>query len=137
MVICLVKSSMLLLYLRTFAIDRKFRWTIWVVLFITVASHFVCWMLLWAETSPLKYNWILYPTQELSKAHCAQHLDGQYPRMYIVLVAPLNVILDMIVLAMPCPHVWRLQIPKREKTMIMIILLTGVMLGPCSGCFEL
>lgn len=119
--------SILLLYLRTFAIDRKFRWTVWIVLFITVSSHFVCWVLLWAQTSPIRCNWIQYPTKDLSTARCTENFDGEYNKIYLVLIAALNVILDIIVLAIPCPHVWRLQVPKKEKIMINVILLTGVM----------
>lgn len=119
--------SILLLYLRTFAIDRNFRWTTWIVIFITVASHFVCWILLWAEASPLKCHWVLYPTKDLSRANCTFHFDGEFNKIYLVFIAALNVVLDIIVLAIPCPHVWRLHIPKKEKIMIMIILLTGLM----------
>lgn len=91
-----------------------------------MASHFVCVVLLWAETSPLKCNWVLYPTKDLTRANCTQNFEGKYNKMYLVFIAALNVVLDIIVLAMPCPHVWRLHVPKKEKIMIMMILLTGV-----------
>lgn len=119
--------SILLLYLRTFAIDRKFRWTVWIVLSITVASHFVCWMIIWTEVTPLNCQWTLYPTNELVKAHCAQHFDSKHSGEFVVFVAALNVVLDIIVLAIPCPHVWRLQLPKKQKIMIILVLLTGAL----------
>lgn len=126
-VICLVKTSILLLYLRTFAIDRKFRWTVWILLFITVVSHFVCWVLYWAEYTPLNCNWVQHPTKDLFRANCTRNYEGKYNEIYLVFIAALNVVLDGVVLAIPCPHVWRLHISKKEKIMVMIVLLTGVM----------
>lgn len=125
--ICLVKVSILLLYLRTFAIERKVRWTVWIVLFITVASHLVIWMLLWTELSPLECNWVQYPTKDLERASCTQNYDVEALMPYPLFIAALNVVLDIVVLAIPCPYVWRLHIPKKEKIAIMIMLLAGVM----------
>lgn len=122
-ILCLVKVSILLMYLRTFAIHRIFRWAVWTIMFILVSSHLVTWIIYWTSINRLSCYWLTYPITEYL-AICHRKFDI---RSSWVFLGTLTILLDVIILAMPCPHVWKLQMAKRQKIAIIMILLAGVM----------
>ena len=119
----LIKLSIMLLYLRTFAVSSKFRWTMWVLIFILVSTHITHWFVYWLSNTPLDCAWKAYPDVQAPLV-CYERFD---PGDYIIFIPVLNIIMDIIILIMPCPYVLRLQLPKRQKIIILGIILAGVM----------
>jgi hypothetical protein len=109
----LVKTSMCLFYMEIFQMRNFRKWSYIVIancvvfaLFVILVTTFICW--------PVKMN--VDPTVP---GHC-----GNRNAMWIVIGA-LNVVTDIMVLVLPMPHLWGLQIPLKKKIALIIIFSIG------------
>lgn len=108
----LTKISLLLLYYRIFGVVKYYRWALWGSGFLVTSysiifsfgTIFGCW--------PVAKFWI----PEL-RGSCINKME--FARWNSVS----NMILDVLVLCLPCPMVWRMQTTRRQK-----IILTGIFL---------
>lgn len=121
--ILFVKMSILLLYLRTFSQNRTLRLTVYVVLFFLVTTHALTFPLYFSSTTPLDCQWRPFETDEDYYAHCTEHFDQ---RTYLVFIAAFTIVLDVVILSIPCPTILRLNMAKRQRIAILVILLAGV-----------
>ena len=124
--IMFVKMSILFLYLRTFREGRIFAITIYAVLFVLVTSHIAFIFAFLFFNLPVSCAWVQYETDEDWDAHCRQTYDVNILTGLTIFILVLTVVLDLIILALPCRSVWRLHLPKRQKLAILFTLLSGV-----------
>ncbi|KAL8715376.1 MAG: hypothetical protein Q9220_000709 [cf. Caloplaca sp. 1 TL-2023] len=110
----LVKLSIMHLYIQIFRI-RTFRRVVYGVMALTISywlstvirSFFLC--------TPLAYTW-----DRLHYTGSCVHLPAAYLSVSII-----NLILDVIVIALPMPMLWRLQMPTSKKAAITAIFGVG------------
>lgn len=121
-----VKMSILLLYLRTFTEGRVFRNVVYTLLFTIVVSHVsfaFCYIFF---CLPVNCAWTTYETEEEDEKYCTENINGDVIVRLIVFISVLTVLLDLIILVLPCRAVWRLHLPFRQKLVILITLISGV-----------
>jgi hypothetical protein len=115
-VMSLVKSSIMLFFLRIFGTKQSFRISVTVVMVIV-------WM--WAvsiilETMllcrPLAYNW-----DTSIKGTC-----GQRNATYVV-AGTLNLVTDLMVMALPVPHIWKLKLNIFKKLALCAVFSMGLL----------
>lgn len=117
-------------YLRNFLVtNRKLRLFVIGLIGLIVVTHALLVMLSLGSTSPLSCSWRELLTYEDYERSCTQHFDVV---PYQFFVSSLTIALDFVILFLPCPTVWRLQVPKRQKIILFGILLAGVMYEPSS-----
>lgn len=125
--IMFVKMSILFLYRRTFIEGRLFRYMVDAVLFVLVTSHvaFLCTLIF--ALSPPSCAWRQFETDEDYYASCSRPFSLVVLLRLIVWISSLTVVLDMIIISLPCRAVWRLHLPKRQKLVILITLMAGIL----------
>lgn len=117
-----MKVSLLLLYLRVLSNSRRNRIFIYLALGVIVSATLAAIVVTTADTRPFPCHWIW-----------ADGVDGEPCRMVwddddcYLFTGALTIVLDLVVLYLPCPAVWRLHLQRRQKIGVLIIMLTGVM----------
>ncbi|MCJ1268724.1 hypothetical protein MMC22_008612 [Lobaria immixta] len=119
----LMKASILLLYLRIFSNSRNLRFAVYAALATVVASHIGTLIVTTFDLRPLKCHWIYILTDEEWDAMCAEYWDDDIAYMFM---SVFTIVLDILILAIPCPAVWKLNMPKRQKIGVMIIFSAGL-----------
>lgn len=110
------KMSILVLYLRLFAIDRAFRYL------TQLTMVFVCGYLLANlftqifGCSPRSKYWIAD-----TPGHCINYTKAG------LAYGAMNIVSDLLIFVLPLPVVWRLKLSRREKAAISLIFMTGAM----------
>lgn len=112
-----------MLYLRTFTESKRFRYIVYAVLSAVVITHLVTLTIYLAATSPFHCFWTIYPTEEEWYSNCSDKYDS-LPSTVFIAVA--TIVLDIVILALPCPAVWRLHVAKRQKIAILFLLVAGI-----------
>lgn len=69
-IICLVKVSILLLYLRAFTESRRFKHFVYVVLFLIVKTHVATIPIYLTGVSPVSCQWKLFVSDEATDSFC-------------------------------------------------------------------
>ena len=110
-----IKISVLYLYHRVFFVSRKFTKVLWGVgIFFFIYSSVTAGAGL-LQCIPINYIW----DPSVKGGRClAIPLAG-------TILAAVNVLTDIVILIMPMPILWKLQIEMREKLQIMGIFLLG------------
>ncbi len=110
----LVKASVLFLYHRVFFVSRNFTRGLWAVgLFVFGYSGILSFASV-LQCFPLRHIW----DKNVGGYCLAIPLAG-------TILAIFNVFTDIIILAMPMPLLWKLQMETKEKLQIMGIFLLG------------
>lgn len=114
--VSLTKFSILLFYLR-FATTRRFK--IWIY---GTMAFVVCWTITWTfmvifQCIPVQSYWM--PTQPGDFCLTVQN------EMHLLHGAS-NLFSDILVLALPIPTVWKLQMPMRQKWTLIGVLTLGI-----------
>lgn len=132
--ICLVKVTILMLYLRTFTESKRFRYTIYVILATLIITHVATFPIYFSDITPFHCHWSIYPTDEEWFSRCSENYNIL---PWMVFLAVLTIVLDIVILALPCPAVWRLHMARRQKIAILLLLTAGVLYGaPLSPPFS-
>lgn len=118
-----MKISMLLLYLRVFSISRALRYVVFVALFLVVSSHIVILLITTLDIRPINCHWKAFQTDEDYYRHCTDYWDDD---VGYISMSVFTVVLDVTILAIPLPAVWKLNMPKRQKIGVMIIFSAGL-----------
>ena len=110
------KFSILILYLRLFAVNKTFRYFVWAMmvfvggyLFANLMTQiFGCWprARYWSPDIP---------------GHCIN-----YTRAGLA-YGSMNFVSDLLIFILPQPIVWRLKLSRREKAGVSVIFLSGAM----------
>lgn len=112
-VVCLNKTSVVLLYMRIF-VSKNFRWLCYVALAIVIGSGVATVLATIFQCVPLERSW--------NKTVDGVCIDSS---MFWVANAVLNIATDVIVLALPVREVWKLQLRLQEKIMLYAVFLLG------------
>ena len=108
------KMSILILYHRLFASNKKFRYATWSAMFFVVGylsanlltQIFGCW--------PRSKYWL--PD---TPGHCIDYTKAG------LAYGSMNVFSDLVIFILPHPIVWRLQLSRREKAGLSVIFMSG------------
>ena len=114
--IALEKTSILLLYRRIFSVHRWFRFTtdaLIVYIWMWATSEFLVAIF---QCQPIAYQW-----DKSIPGDCINQLA------YFRWISVPNVIHDVVMLAMPAPMIWKLQIGLRQKLALGTVFLIGSM----------
>ncbi|KAI9811262.1 MAG: hypothetical protein M1832_000941 [Thelocarpon impressellum] len=109
------KSSILLLYLRIFGNSKLFRWHAWAMIGFVNALCFACMMAVLFQCLPVRSNWTI-----VENSKCINNKN------IAVSASALNLFQDFIILVMPIPVVKTLQLPTKQRTIIVLLFLTGL-----------
>lgn len=96
-------------------------------LFIVISAHLATIIGTTADVRPADFHRLNLPTDEEYYAHCKDYWGDD---LFYVAISVLTTFLDLMILILPCPAVWRLNMPKRQKIAVIIIILTGIMHVP-------
>ncbi|RHZ57293.1 putative integral membrane protein Pth11-like [Aspergillus thermomutatus] len=110
----LIKLSIILFYRRIFGMN----WVMWVCVFLTVGYWFSCTIAFLVCCRPLSYYWTQF--RDPSGGRCIFNL---YP--FYIGNAAANVATDGIILMVPIPLVWKLQMRTAQKILVSGIFLLG------------
>lgn len=105
-------------------------------MFVLVTSHvsvFICFVV-WA--TPVRCAWIQLESDEEYDALCKENFEYENFLRLIIFSAVLTVILDIVIVALPCRPIWRLHLPTRQKIVILLTLVSGIVyVHPLPICF--
>lgn len=121
-----VKVSILLMYLRTFTGNKPFKYTVWVLISLVIGVHSVAFLGWTFSTYPIWCHWTYWPTDEEYAARCHHPAIEKINVPYSLFLNTFTVVMDLIILYLPCRPVWRLQLAKRQRISILVILFAGV-----------
>ncbi|KAI5197320.1 hypothetical protein AUEXF2481DRAFT_9521 [Aureobasidium subglaciale EXF-2481] len=127
------KVSILLLYRRLFYVtssrevsaDRTFYIMLWVAIVFTASYPLIMWTVMAVACRPVSFFWRRYAGA--SDGVCIDVLS------FFLAFGIVNMINDLIVLAVPIPRILKLRTSNREKISIMGILLLGSFVCVASG----
>ena len=117
----LIKFLVLLFYRRIFGMT----WIMWVCVFLTIGYFVSCPIAFLVACRPVSYYWSQY--EDPTGGKCVFDL---YP--FYIGNAIANVVTDAIILVVPIPIVWSLQMRTTQKVFIIGIFLLG---GLCVALF--
>lgn len=109
------KLSILAMYLRIFTAPF-YRTVIYSVIYILVISSTILFMLMLFQCTPVNYFW----DKTILGGKC--HFDIE--KLFLYASLP-NIITDVIMLALPMPFIFRLNMTRKVKVGLGITLLTG------------
>lgn len=110
------KMSILVVYLRLFAVNKRFRYATWLMIF------FVCGYLssnLWTQIfgcSPRAKYW-----KPEIPGHCINYTKAG------LAYGSMNIVSDLFIFILPLPIIWQLKLPIKEKAGVSLIFMSGAM----------
>lgn len=112
----LVKISILLFYRRIFGMT----YPIWFCMFLSVGYFFSGWITFLSYCRPVSYYWTQFA--EPSGGKCVFNI---YP--FFITQAAVNMVTDVLILVVPIPILWNLQMKRAQKILLSGIFLVGGM----------
>jgi hypothetical protein len=110
------KLSILLMYNRLFSVNQSFRWQLMVVSLLVVGFWVGCTVATLTNCIPLKWSWL----NSLSDArYCFNY------NIFWMASGACEVLIDVMILALPMQVVWELQLSRRKKATVACIFLLG------------
>ena len=110
----LPRLSILGIYLRIFT-TRANRIAVYITGSLVIASWVMATVLVFAKCIPFKYMW----DKSIPGGHCVD-----VHKVYQWITLP-NIITDVMILLLPIPTIWRLQMPGIKKVGLTVTFLTG------------
>lgn len=108
------KFAILLLYLRIFNISRTFKYLTWGTMFFVFGYLFCNFLTLTFGCTPTGKYW-----NPAFTGHCINEIQADYA------YGSMNFISDLIMFILPLPMIWRLQLSRRQKVGVSVILMAG------------
>ena len=116
------KMSILILYLRLFAVNRIFRYLTWSTMLFVVGYLSANLFTQIFGCSPRSKYW-----NPDIPGHCINYTKAG------LAYGSMNIASDLLIFVLPLPIVWRLKLSRREKAGVSIIFMSGAMYaGPSS-----
>ena len=112
--IALTKLSILFFYARVFPL-REFKRYLYAVGALVISWWIACQGTTIFECSPIHFSWTKTP----STGHCID-----FPKYFIGSAIP-NIATDLVLLALPLPQIWKINLPSTQKLGLMGIFLLG------------
>ena len=108
--------SILVLYLRLFAVNKPFKYITWLTMFFVFGYLFSnLWTQIFGCTPRAKYWDPDIP------GHCINYTKAG------LAYGSMNVVSDFIIFVLPLPIVWGLKLTRKEKFGVSLIFMSGVM----------
>ncbi|CAK1360710.1 hypothetical protein CB0940_03827 [Cercospora beticola] len=111
-----IKISMLLTYLRIFQ-SKRFRWLVFGALGLNIAYLITFLLITMIQCRPLSLAWLRW-TKEYPGT--CNNINAQSWA-----AAALNIVLDVIVVGLPIPMLWRMDLNIRKKLLVMLMFGVG------------
>ena len=105
------KTTILLLYLRIFGVNKNFRYSTWAVMFFVFGYLFSNLLTQVFGCTPIDKHW----------GHCIVAIKVG------LAYGSLNFISDLFIAVLPLPMVWRLQLSRKGKLGVTLVFMSGVM----------
>lgn len=112
----LPRLSILALYLRIFT-TRIHRLAVYIIALIMVIFYITTVFLSFLKCHPLAYTWDL----SVPGGHCI-NIDELYRWINMP-----NILIDIVIMVLPFPVIWRLHVSKAQKIGLTVTFLTGSM----------
>ena len=111
-----LKMSILLLYFRLFSVRHKARMVIRCLMGLVVLSTLSAFFLYLFGCRPISALWNPF-------------VKGRCLGRSVILIPPgaVNLFTDICTVIIPCPLVWQLKLPTREKIGVIVVLVLGSM----------
>jgi hypothetical protein len=144
----LVKSSMILLYLRLGAANRKVEIACWVLLWLNSGLYFSVFMTWIFRCLPIHYNWDMVAMDQIAQAAAnatepgltpfgprpTGFKDGKYIagghcvnfQELVIVSGALGLLTDFLILLIPIYMVYDLRLKKAKKLLVILILGLGI-----------
>ncbi|KAF2493711.1 hypothetical protein BU16DRAFT_562676 [Lophium mytilinum] len=119
-----IKQAFLLFYLRL-SQRPNFQRMVWVTMALNTAFLVINWLLAFLQCTP--FDAIFHPENH-PEAHCMNSL------VLLIIPSILNIITDVIILVLPIPTVWSLQMSTRRKIGVLAVIGFGGAAVLISGC---
>ena len=120
------KVSILLLYKRLFNPDKMTRWAIYASLALVIA-HNLGIMFATIFDCPPSREAMDFRSRGAKCISFNQPKGVPKMRKIAIIGGALNVFTDVIILILPVPVVWKLQLPRRQRVAVLGIFATGVL----------
>ena len=114
-----MKASILILYHRVFFVSRRFTKMLWAVGIFVLGYSGVLGGASLIQCIPLNYIW-----DPSVKGYCLK-----IP-LAATILAVFNVLTDIIILVMPMPMLWKMQMETKEKIQVIGMFLLGGLYAP-------
>lgn len=116
--VTLARHSILLFYSRIFATPtRTFKAMLYIAYFLNLGWGIAFFFVYMFQCTPIDAVW---NSVQGKRAHCVNDVVNDY-------YAVISIIVDVVVLAIPWPVVWKLKMPVRQKVAVSGIFLLGGM----------
>ncbi len=112
-----IKMSLLLMYYRTFSVNRRFRIALYAAGTLTIMWFLASFWDTMFQCTPVEASW----NHSIPNAKC-QDIEKAALGTGIS-----NLILDVLFIALPIPVIWDLKLPKRIKVSLTAIFLLGIL----------
>ena len=110
------KLSILLLYQRIFTTrNRAFKWALWTTGAATVSWAIANFFTVIFQCNPVRQQW----ERTVPGGWCIQWIAA------LIAFAVMNTALNFVILILPTPLIWRLQMRLRRKVAVFVILALG------------
>ncbi|KAF2802068.1 uncharacterized protein BDZ99DRAFT_469119 [Mytilinidion resinicola] len=119
-----IKQAFLLFYLRL-SQRPNFQKMVWITMGLNTAFLIINWLLAFLQCTP--FDAIFHPENH-PEAHCMNSL------VLLIIPSILNIITDVIILVLPIPTVWQLQMSTRRKVGVLAVIGFGAAAVLISGC---
>lgn len=116
-VIALSKSSIILLYIRVFYVEKYFRWVCYGFLACTVSSGIAFTLSTIWQCTPLRAFW----QRELPEYYCVDNFS------FWLSFSVINIVTDFAMLILPIQQVIRLKLSQRDKIAIILVFALGAL----------
>jgi len=110
-----IKTSIVLLYRRVFSINTNFRLQSLLVMILVWAFWLAATIATILNCIPLEYNWISIGDPQ----HCINY------NIFWMVTGSIEVLMDVIILALPVRMVLKLQLTRKRKILVLLIFLLG------------
>lgn len=110
------KMSILILYLRLFAVNKMFRYCTWSIMFLVTGYLSANLLTQIFGCSPRSKYWV-----PETPGHCINYTKAG------LAYGSFNIASDLLIFILPLPLVWRLELSRREKAGISVIFMSGAM----------
>ena len=110
----LVKTSILALYQRLFACKKHFNRLIWMIAVFILTDHIIQIFLTILNCLPVNATWNM-----AVRGTCINR------NLAAIILGSINVLIDVVLLVLPMPLVWKLNIPLKFKLQLIGIFLLG------------
>lgn len=109
------RIALLLMYLRLFGVNDRFRYATWAVLFFVTGYLFSNLITLIFGCTPITKYWNID-----EPGHCIVLVQADYA------YGSMNVASDILMFLLPLPMVWQLRLSPREKLGLVFVFMSGI-----------